>query len=342
MRWQQACRIVPTRYPSVYLYDRVADADDFDALYALEAMTNDRLRDETGEVELVPPEDRVFGPGSGPIMAAFTHVNPLGSRFSDGSYGVFYAARERATAVAETRLPPRPLPRRHAARAPMHLPMRLYHVAIDARLHDLRPTGAVVPPAVFDPDDYAASRALGAAAARAPARPAWSTAACAARRGHCVGLFKPRGASACVQAAYLLYAWDGERFTDIYEKIEHEHRGRAERFDRLDALRGVAIVWMALFHFALRPQPLRPARAARRTSTATRSGPCSAPCIVTPVPVLRRPVAGAWRWTPASAGRASGAAGRRSRLCACWSVGRLGADVPAAAGSASACCTASR
>ncbi|MBI3369661.1 MAG: RES domain-containing protein, partial [Burkholderiales bacterium] len=91
VRWAEACRIVPTRYPTVFLYDRVADAADFDALYALEAMTNERLRDETGEVARVPRDQRVFGPGSGPIMAAFTHVNPLGSRFSDGAYGVFYA-----------------------------------------------------------------------------------------------------------------------------------------------------------------------------------------------------------------------------------------------------------
>ena len=31
-------------------------------------------------------------------MAAFTHLNPEGSRFSDGSYGVYYAAHTLATA----------------------------------------------------------------------------------------------------------------------------------------------------------------------------------------------------------------------------------------------------
>jgi hypothetical protein len=38
--------------------------------------------------------------------------------------------------------------------------------------------------------------------------------------GQCVGLFRPRGASRCLHAAYLLYAWDGARFTDVYEKTE--------------------------------------------------------------------------------------------------------------------------
>ena len=216
VQWQQACRIVPTRHPSVYLYDRVADAADFDALYALEALTNDRVRDETGVVQLVAPEDRVFGAGSGPIMAAFTHVNPAGSRFSDGSYGMFYAARERATAVAETAY--------HHARflaatqeRAMHLPMRLYHVAIDARLHDLR-DAAAVPQSVFDPDDYTSARTLGRLLhERASAGVVYRS----VRRstGQCVGLFRPRGAKSCLQAAVLLYAWNGECFTDVYEKI---------------------------------------------------------------------------------------------------------------------------
>lgn len=217
VQWQAACRIVPTRHPSVYLYDRVADAADFDALYALEAMTNERLRDEAGAVHRVAREDRVFGPGSGPIMAAFTHLNPQGSRFSDGAYGVFYAARDRATAIAETNY--------HHARflaatgeGAMHLPMRLYQVAIDARLHDLRPEGAV-PARVFDRQRYAQAQALGRELhAAGSAGVVYRSVRRAA--GHCVGLFKPRGARACVHAAVLLYAWDGQRFADIYEKLD--------------------------------------------------------------------------------------------------------------------------
>ncbi len=208
---------MPTRYPAVTLFDRVADAEDFEALYALEAMTNERVRDDLGEVERVPRSERAFGPGSGPIMAAFTHVNVLGSRFSGGAHGVFYAARERATAVAETR--------HHHGRflaatrqGPMHLPMRLYEVAIDARLHDLRPARSVAP-AVYDANDYAAAQALGA---RLHAAGSAGVAYRSVRheRGQCVGLFQPRGASRCLHAAYLLYAWDGQRFTDVYEKTE--------------------------------------------------------------------------------------------------------------------------
>jgi hypothetical protein len=215
VRWQAASRVIPTRHPSIHLYDRVADAADFEALYALEAMSNDRLRDEVGRIELVPPDQRIFGPGSGPIMAAFTHLNPLGSRFSDGSYGVFYAARDRATAVAETAY-------HHGrflaatAQPAMHLPMRLYAVEIDARLHDLRTAGF---DAEHDAASYQASQALGR---RLKAAGSAGVVYRSVRRpgGHCVGLFSPRGAKACKHAAYLLYAWDGERFADIYEKVD--------------------------------------------------------------------------------------------------------------------------
>ncbi len=216
VRWAQACRIVPTRFPAVNLFDRVASAEDFAALYALEALTNERMRDEVGLVEWVPKGERIYGPGSGPIMAAFTHVNTEGSRFGNGQFGVFYAARERATAVAETRF--------HHARflaatneAAMHLPMRLYHVAIDAKLHDLRPLGAV-PALIYHPGDYRHSQVLGVRLRQAGSA---GVAYRSVRRegGHCVGLFRPRGASACLHAAYLLYAWNGVQFTDVYEKF---------------------------------------------------------------------------------------------------------------------------
>ena len=219
IQWKPGFRIVPTRFPTVYLFDRVADPEDFEALYALEALTNDRIRDETGQIELVAAADRIFGPGSGPIMAAFTHVNLEGSRFSDGRYGMFYAARERETAIAETRY-------HHGrflaatAEPPMHLSMRLYQVGIDARLHDLRRQGSdpgsrELAAAIHDPDDYATSRAIGARL-----RAAGSTGVVyrSVRHvgGECVGLFKPRGASDCRHAAHLLYAWDGSRISGVF------------------------------------------------------------------------------------------------------------------------------
>ncbi|HEX8777609.1 MAG TPA: RES domain-containing protein, partial [Rhodanobacter sp.] len=48
VRWSHAYRIVPSRFPPVGVYDRIADPADLDALFAIEALTNPRLREEAG------------------------------------------------------------------------------------------------------------------------------------------------------------------------------------------------------------------------------------------------------------------------------------------------------
>lgn len=101
--WPQAWRIIASRYPPINLFERVSAAPGvWDALIELEQLTNPRLRDEIGEIRLVPPERRVAGPNATWVMAPFTHVNVLGSRFSNGTYGVYYAARQLITAIRET------------------------------------------------------------------------------------------------------------------------------------------------------------------------------------------------------------------------------------------------
>jgi hypothetical protein len=74
----------------------------WEALIRPEELTNPRVRDEVGTIALIPPEERVSGPGASHVMASFTHLNPKGSRFSDGSYGVYCAASALETAIAET------------------------------------------------------------------------------------------------------------------------------------------------------------------------------------------------------------------------------------------------
>jgi RES domain len=101
--WPAAYRILASRYPPIHLFERLtADTSVWDALIALEQKVNPRVRDQLGEIRLVPKEQRVSGPGASWVMAAFTHVNPKGSRFSDGSYGVYYAGKSRETAIRET------------------------------------------------------------------------------------------------------------------------------------------------------------------------------------------------------------------------------------------------
>jgi hypothetical protein len=90
--------LVPSRSPSIGLFVRVADPEDLNIIFAIEALTNYRLRDEAGDSYLILPDDRISVLGTTPIMTAFTDLNPVGSCFSDGGRGVYYAANTIDTA----------------------------------------------------------------------------------------------------------------------------------------------------------------------------------------------------------------------------------------------------
>lgn len=209
IRWSQAYRIVPSRFPPVGVFDRIAEPGDLDALYAIEAMTNPRLRDEMGELRLVPPERRISGPGTTPVMAAFTHLNPEGSRFSDGTWGVFYAAHSVATAVEET-VYHRELFLAATAEPACDIEMRCYRTSIQARLHDLRGGWK----AVHDPDNYAAGMAL-ARRLRSHGSDGIVYDSVRHQGGECVAVFYPDRVAPCVQAQHLMYRWDGTRIAQV-------------------------------------------------------------------------------------------------------------------------------
>jgi hypothetical protein len=160
VRWPQAHRILPSRYPPIQLFERLADDPaEWEMLAEIESLTNPRLRDEIGDIRMVSPAERVSGPGASWVMASFTHLNPNGSRFSEGGYGVYYAARELPTAIAETVFH---LGKFYAATGdPPHVEaMRVLTGKIDANFHDLR-GDAPAWAGCLDPDDYTASRTLG-------------------------------------------------------------------------------------------------------------------------------------------------------------------------------------
>lgn len=211
IRWTRAWRIVPSRFPPIGVFDRVADPADLEALYEIEALTNPRLREELGALRQVPTERRVSGTGTTPIMAAFTHLNPEGSRFSDGSWGVFYAAHSVATAVEET-VHHRQRFLRATQEAPLDVQMRCYRTGINGRLHDLRGGW----PQAHDPNDYGASRKL-ARELRENNSNGIVYDSVRDPGGECVALFYPDLAAPCVQAQHLIYRWDGERIAAVLE-----------------------------------------------------------------------------------------------------------------------------
>ncbi len=212
--WQPCYRLIPSRFPPVGLFDRVARPGDLDAVFAIEAMTNPRLRQEAGEISLVAPQDRVSGPGATPIMAAFTHLNPEGSRFSDGNWGVYYAGRTLDTAIAETRYH-RELFLARTNEAPIEIDMRAYLAGLRGELHDIRGRRDLVD--IYDPNRYSASQALGRELKAAGSN---GIVYDSVREpgGECAGVLRPPLLSNCVQGPHFGYVWDGRSIVTIYKK----------------------------------------------------------------------------------------------------------------------------
>lgn len=214
IRWSQAYRIVPSRFPPVGVFDRIADPADLDAIFAIEALTNPRLREEANTLKLVPKDRRISGPGSTPVMAAFTHLNPEGSRFSDGSWGVFYAAHSVATAVEET-VYHRELFLAATVEPACDIEMRCYRTSIAGRLHDLR-NGWLD---AHDPDSYAMSMALAKRLRKAGSNGVVYDSVRHAG-GECVAVFYPDLIAPCVQSEHLIYRWDGQRIAMVLKVSE--------------------------------------------------------------------------------------------------------------------------
>lgn len=152
-------RVILSRYPQINLFERVSSPEDWDVLYAVESLTNPRLRDEVGDIRLVPPEDRVYGDGASWIMAAFTHppADGRGGRFNR-DFGIYYCTADEAVAIAESSF--------HRARFLRESgidkttqEMRVIRAQLGpATLHDLRQlTGQVI----YHSDDYGEAQQLG-------------------------------------------------------------------------------------------------------------------------------------------------------------------------------------
>lgn len=212
--WLPSYRMVPSRFPPVSLYDRVADPADLEAVFHVENLTNPRLRQEVGDISLVLLEERISGPGTTPIMASFTHLDPEGSRFTDGSYGVYYAAQSLDTAIAETRHSrARFLARTNEA--PIEVDMRTYLTDVTGELHDIRSRADLVE--VYHPDNYTAGQVLGREL-KAVNSSGIAYDSVRYPGGQCVAVFRPRVLSNCRQGPHFCYVWDGARISTVYEK----------------------------------------------------------------------------------------------------------------------------
>jgi RES domain len=217
--WQQAWRVIASRYPPIDLFERVSgNPEVWEVLIELEQLVNPRVRDSVGEIRLVPVARRVSGPNASWVMAPFTHLNPKGSRFSNGSHGVYYAANRLSTAIAETAY--------HFARfardsqdPARREDMRVLVGEVANDFHDVDSLPTKQRAAVMDPDSYAASQKL-AEVLRAEGSNGVAYSSVRERGGHCIGAFWPDVVGIPVQERHLKFEWDGRQMSRYFDYAE--------------------------------------------------------------------------------------------------------------------------
>lgn len=206
IRWRRSARLIPSRYPAVGLFDRVAAPADLDAVIELEGWTNDRVSAELGVLSIVPRDEWTVGrPHATVVMAAYCHALPGGARFSDARRGAWYASRTLETAIAESVY--------HRSREiaeigafDTRVQMRLYQADFRADFHDVRTGRAYAP--LYDPDDYSLSQQF-AAELLASGSNGIVYRSVRHAGGECLACFRPPLVLNVAVAAHYEYRWEG-------------------------------------------------------------------------------------------------------------------------------------
>jgi hypothetical protein len=208
IRWTRACRLVPSRYPSVGLFDRIAAPEDLEALTELDAWTNDRVSTELGILNVVPREEWVVGqPMSSVIMAAFCHPRPGGGRFSSSERGAWYAGRTIETALAES-VYHRTRELAEVGHFDTRVQLRLYHADFRATFHDIRTKSRRFDP-LSHPDSYTAPQAF-ARALLADGSHGVVYRSVRHAGGECIACFRPKLVLHVRVAAHYEFRWEGK------------------------------------------------------------------------------------------------------------------------------------
>ncbi|MFL5637788.1 MAG: RES family NAD+ phosphorylase [Gemmatimonadaceae bacterium] len=213
-------KTVATIFPPVDIFEDIATPEDFEALIALRARTDPLLSERFATALTVPKQDWALGPGAGYVMGPFAYRSIEGTRFgppalSANSFGVYYAARDEATSIAEVRhhrvafLSATNAPAQDLDFAVLNAPISGTH------FYDLRGRASQFRE-VYSPTDYSRSQSL---AVDLHERGADGIAYDSVRRqgGECVAVFRPRCVGPCFPVKRVIFRWDGETISAVLE-----------------------------------------------------------------------------------------------------------------------------
>ncbi|PSU58639.1 hypothetical protein CTM75_16630 [Photobacterium phosphoreum] len=211
-------RLINTKYPTINLFDDVASPEEFEMLYAIQAITNPRLRDEVGNISLIETSEIPFHceRGRSYAVAPFTHINPNGGRFNDGYFGALYIALSEETAALEVKY--------HQEKYWSNIEGLEYDRFVFRNLivsYDLQSCYEVThkDSEILNINSYVASQQL-ARELKKDNYQAIKYPSVRSESGICWALFTPKPVYDVVQSNLLEMIWDGEKIAEV-NKINH-------------------------------------------------------------------------------------------------------------------------
>lgn len=206
-------RVIPSRFPSTGILDRIAVPEDLEAIIELESWTNDRISTELGLLHRLPREEWVVGKRmSSVIMAAFTQPRITGARFSTGERGAWYAARTLETAHAEVVFH-RTKELAEIGVFETFVQVRAYLADFAAIFHDIRDAQPQFKP-LYSPTSYAASQRFGQQLLAAGSNGVVYHSV-RHKGGECLACFRPKQVKNVRQGEHFEYRWHGNHIPSI-------------------------------------------------------------------------------------------------------------------------------
>jgi len=200
-------RVVAVELSAVTFFEQLIPGADIDALLAVLAITSPEVAEMVGDPSHVPGGAWAIGEGAGWVMPLFTRRTVTPTRFTPGTFGVFYAAWDDATAIAEVA--------HHTARwlrataePPQRVERRMLTADIAGFAAVLTGLPAALRDGVYDPDSYAVSQRVGAHL-RTRGSEAIVYRSVRHRGGVCAAVLQPRIVRDCRVIARITYLWDG-------------------------------------------------------------------------------------------------------------------------------------
>ncbi len=214
--WKRVWRVIPTLYPEEAIYAPIAANGDWSFIQDIERHTNSGVRQEKGETLFIRQGDTLpKGKSAYNIGRPFAFPTP--SRFSDGTYGVFYAARDLITAAIERAYHTEKF-MTFTSQPATTLKQRVLTAQIHGRFHDLRPQKAKWK-SLYHASNYSASQKLG--------KMLWDRHSAGIlydsvrhAKGECAAVFSPQTITFCRQDRCLQFEWDGRKISHMAQLEE--------------------------------------------------------------------------------------------------------------------------